>query len=197
MVDLIKDITLPGVDLVVKPVRDYRFALILRGPGLSHALNETDPQKVGAKPLPVEAQDGSSEAAFTADLVNKWVELVKERIKDQRPANMVTLRGWSREPGLPGFKDVFKLNAAALAVYPMYKGLASLVGMTLIHGLNNLDDQLDALKIQLGCFRFLFRPLQIYGQQGRRRRLRRQGQGDREGRCRDSAHPRTEAPTWW
>ncbi|MBI4965284.1 MAG: 2,3-bisphosphoglycerate-independent phosphoglycerate mutase [Desulfomonile tiedjei] len=156
MVDLIKDITLPGVELVVKPVRDYRFALILRGLGLSQSLNETDPQKVGLKPLTVEALDGSSDAARTAELVNKWVELVRDRIKDQSPANMVTLRGWSREPGLPGFKDVFKLNAAALAVYPMYKGLASLVGMTLIHGLNNLDDQLDALRKEWNSFDFFF-----------------------------------------
>jgi 2,3-bisphosphoglycerate-independent phosphoglycerate mutase len=59
---------------------------------------------------------------------------------------MVTLRGWSREPGLPSFQDVFKLNAVALAVYPMYKGLASLVGMTLIQGLANLDEQLEALR---------------------------------------------------
>jgi 2,3-bisphosphoglycerate-independent phosphoglycerate mutase len=156
MVDLIKDIALPGVDLVVKPVRDYRFVLILRGPGLSHALNETDPQKVGSKPFRVEAQDGSQEASYTADLVNQWVEMVRERIKSQSPANMVTLRGWSREPGLPSFEDVFKLHASALAVYPMYKGLASLVGMTLINGLNNLDDQLEALKKEWNAFDFFF-----------------------------------------
>jgi len=156
MVDLIKDIKLPGIDVVVKPVRDYRFVLILRGEGLSHALNETDPQKVGSKPLRVQGQDGSPEAAHTADLVNKWVAIVEERIKDQMPANMVTLRGWSREPGLPGFEDVFKLSAAALAVYPMYKGLASLVGMTLVNGLNNLDEQLEALKSNWAPFDFFF-----------------------------------------
>jgi 2,3-bisphosphoglycerate-independent phosphoglycerate mutase len=145
MVSLIEGITLPGVELIVKPVRDYRFALILRGPGLSQSLNETDPQKTGLRPLTVQPEEDSEAARRTADLINQWVEKVKERIKDQHPANMVTLRGWSREPGLPSFQDVFKLNAAALAVYPMYKGLASLVGMTLIQGLSNLDDQLEAL----------------------------------------------------
>jgi 2,3-bisphosphoglycerate-independent phosphoglycerate mutase len=55
---------------------------------------------------------------------------------------MVTLRGWAREPGLPGYEDIFKLKALAIAVYPMYKGLASLVGMQLIDGINNLEDQL-------------------------------------------------------
>lgn len=156
MVGLIQDITLPGVDLIVKPVRDYRFVLILRGYGLSDGLNETDPQKVGAKPLAVEPQEASPEAVRTAELVNQWIEAVQQRIKDQRPANMVTLRGWSREPGLPRFEDIFKLNAAALAVYPMYKGLASLVGMTLVHGLANLDDQLKALREQWSSFDFFF-----------------------------------------
>lgn len=156
MVGLIEDITLPGVDLIVKPVRDYRFVLILRGYGLSDNLNETDPQKVGLKSLPVEPQSASPEAARTAEIVNAWVQKVRERIKDQHPANMVTLRGWSREPGLPGFEDIFKLNAAALAVYPMYKGLASLVGMTLVHGLANLEEQLKALNEQWGSFDFFF-----------------------------------------
>lgn len=156
MVSLIEDITLPGIELIVKPVRDYRFALILRSPGLSQNLNETDPQKTGLKPLIVEAQDGSAEAKRTADLVNQWVEKVRDRIKDEHPANMVTLRGWSREPGLPKFEDIFKLKAAALAVYPMYIGLASLVGMTLIPDLANIDDQVQALKREWDSFDFFF-----------------------------------------
>jgi 2,3-bisphosphoglycerate-independent phosphoglycerate mutase len=156
MVRLIEDITLPGIELIVKPVRDYRFALILRGPGLSAELNETDPQKTGVAPLKVEPRDASSEARHTAELVNQWVDQARARIRDQRPANMVTLRGWSREPGLASFEEVFKLKAAALAVYPMYKGLASLVGMTLIPGLNNLDEQIEALRREWGRYDFFF-----------------------------------------
>ncbi len=156
MVGLIDDIILPGVELIVKPVRDYRFALVLRAPGLSAELNETDPQKVGAEPLSVGPLDGSPEAGRTADLVNQWLDQVRERIKDESPANMVTLRGWSKEPGLPGFEEVYKLKAAALAVYPMYKGLATLVGMTLIPGLNDLQDQLAALKKEWDSFDFFF-----------------------------------------
>ncbi len=156
MVSLIEDITLPDVELIVKPVRDYRFALILRGEGLSSSLNETDPQQVGMKPLMIEPQDGSGEASRTASLVNQWVAEVRKRIKGEHPANMVTLRGWSKEPGLPGLADVFKLKAAALAVYPMYKGLASLVGMHLVQGLANLDDQIEALKSEWNNFDFFF-----------------------------------------
>lgn len=156
MVGLVEDISLPGVELIVKPVRDYRFALILRGPGLSDKLNETDPQRTGAPPLPVNAQDDSSEARRTADLVNQWLANVKERIHKESPANMVTLRGWSREPGLPSFEDVFKLKSAALAVYPMYKGLARLVGMEIIHGLSVLDDQVQALREHWTTYDFFF-----------------------------------------
>jgi 2,3-bisphosphoglycerate-independent phosphoglycerate mutase len=156
MVGLIEDITLPGVELIVKPVRDYRFVLILRGPGLSPHLNETDPQRTGYKPLAVEPQDGSAEARHTANLVNQWVEKVQQRIKNERPANMVTLRGWSKEPGLPSMESVFKLKAAALAVYPMYKGLASLAGMTLVQGLATFDDQIRALKDEWNSFDFFF-----------------------------------------
>jgi 2,3-bisphosphoglycerate-independent phosphoglycerate mutase len=156
MVDLIKDIGLPEIEVIVKPVRDYRFALILRGENLSAALNETDPQQIGLKPLPVVSLDQSPGAVKTAQLVNLWVKQVRERIRDQKPANMVTLRGWAKEPGLPTFLEVFKLKAMALAVYPMYKGLAGLVGMRVMEGLNNLDDQLQALKTHWDDSDFFF-----------------------------------------
>ncbi|MDR3603391.1 MAG: 2,3-bisphosphoglycerate-independent phosphoglycerate mutase [Syntrophaceae bacterium] len=156
MVSLIDDIILPGVEVIVKPVQDYRFVLIFRGPGLSSALNETDPQKVGLKPLKIRPLDGSPEARKTADLANEWVKRASEIIRSQHPANMVTLRGWSTEPGLPKFEDVFKMKAAAMAVYPMYKGLASLVGMTLIEGLKNLEDQLEALRRNWDAYDFFF-----------------------------------------
>jgi len=156
MVGLIKDISLPGVEIIVKPVRDYRFAVIFRGPGLSDRLNETDPQRTGAKPLMVSPEDETPEARFTAHLVNEWIERVAQRIKDQHPANMVTLRGWSTKPAIPSVEEVFKLKAAALAVYPMYKGLASLVGMTLIPDLPDLDAQLSALKREWNSYDFFF-----------------------------------------
>jgi 2,3-bisphosphoglycerate-independent phosphoglycerate mutase len=156
MVALIEDITFPEVEVIVKPVRDYRFALILRAAGLSPELNETDPQRTGVRPLLAKPLNDSREAKMTAALVNQWVDQVRSRIKDESPANMVTLRGWAAEPGLPSMNDVFHLNAVALAVYPMYKGLASLVGMDLIHGLTNLDDQLKALAREWTSHDFFF-----------------------------------------
>jgi 2,3-bisphosphoglycerate-independent phosphoglycerate mutase len=144
LVEKLRAIRLPGVEVFVEPVQDYRFALVFRGKGLSARLNETDPQKEGRAPLAVKAQ--AEEAAATAGLANRWIAAAADILKGEKPANMVTLRGWAKEPGLPGFRELYKLNALAVAVYPMYKGLASLVGMEVLQGLHSLDDQLAALK---------------------------------------------------
>jgi len=154
LVKMLKPIKLPGVEVIVEPVQDYRFALILRGKGLADKLSETDPQKTGRKPLPVNALD--PEAQHTADLANEWIAQAREILKNERPANMVTLRGWAQEPGLPKFEDIYKLRAAAIAVYPMYKGLASLAGMTLIQGLHHLDEQVEALRANWNSYDFFF-----------------------------------------
>jgi 2,3-bisphosphoglycerate-independent phosphoglycerate mutase len=154
LVKMLKPIKLPGVEVIVEPVQDYRFALILRGKGLADKLSETDPQKTGRKPLPVNALD--PEAQHTADLANEWIAQAREILKNEHPANMVTLRGWAQEPGLPKFEDIYKLRAAAIAVYPMYKGLASLAGMTLIQGLHHLDKQVEALRANWNSFDFFF-----------------------------------------
>src|SRR5512136_908861 len=154
LVKLLTTITLPGVEVVVEAVQDYRFALILRAPGLSDKLSETDPQKVGLKPLPVKAL--ASEAQRTADLANEWIAKAREVLKNEKPANMLTLRGWAKEPGLPSFAELYKLRSAAIAVYPMYKGLASLAGMTLIPGLHNLDEQIKALAENWEKYDFFF-----------------------------------------
>jgi 2,3-bisphosphoglycerate-independent phosphoglycerate mutase len=129
-VALLKDITLPGVKIDVEIAKDYRFAVVLRGEGLNGEIADTDPQKTGVPPLPVEALDPAAEK--TAGLVTQWLEEARKRLKGHEPANMCTLRGFAMEPGLPKYADVYKLKAACVAVYPMYKGVAQLVGMDII-----------------------------------------------------------------
>ncbi|MCU0540028.1 MAG: 2,3-bisphosphoglycerate-independent phosphoglycerate mutase [Desulfobacterales bacterium] len=154
LVEKLRAIRLEGVEIFVEPVQDYRFALIFRGPGLSARLNETDPQKTGVPPLPVAAQ--AEEARRAAEIANRWIAAAREILKAERPANMVTLRGWATEPGLPRFDEVYKLKAQALAVYPMYKGLAMLVGMNVLQGLRRLEDQLEALRANWTSYDFFF-----------------------------------------
>ena len=154
LVKLLKPIQLPGIEVIVEPVQDYRFALILRGKGLSDRLTETDPQKTGLAPLSVKAI--APEAQHTSKLANEWIAKAREILKNEKPANMLTLRGWAKEPGLPKFADIYRLRSCAIAIYPMYKGLASLAGMTLIQGLHNLDEQIAALKDNWAKYDFFF-----------------------------------------
>jgi 2,3-bisphosphoglycerate-independent phosphoglycerate mutase len=127
--DKLKPITLPGVEAFVEPVKDYRFCLILRGEGLDPRIEDTDPQRK-APPLPARA--AVPEAQHTADLFNEWIARAREILKNEHPANMLTLRGVASDPGLPRFPDVYGLRSACVAVYPMYKGVARLVGMDVI-----------------------------------------------------------------
>jgi 2,3-bisphosphoglycerate-independent phosphoglycerate mutase len=130
LVQKLRAIEIPGYEFDVEPVKEYRFGIVIRGKGLSGDINDTDPQVVGKKPLKAEAR--SPEAQKTADLINEWISKAADILKDEQPANMLTLRGISMDPNLPKFADVYKLKAACVAVYPMYKGVSQLVGMDLI-----------------------------------------------------------------
>lgn len=124
--------SLPGYEVIVKPVKEHRFVLVIRGQGLGGQLTETDPLVTGKKPLPVEDQSATPEGAHTAELVNRWVAAARKALADEPKANSLNLRGLARDPGLPRFPEVYGLRAAAIAVYPMYKGVARLVGMEVV-----------------------------------------------------------------
>jgi 2,3-bisphosphoglycerate-independent phosphoglycerate mutase len=127
LIEKLKAIRLPGVEIELKHVKEYRFALVFRGEGLSPELDETDPQRTGVPPLKVNARN--TEAQKTADLFNQWVDEAKKILSDQPKANCLTLRGFATDPRLAHFKERYNLRAACVAVYPMYKGVSSLVGM--------------------------------------------------------------------
>ncbi|MCS7072366.1 MAG: hypothetical protein NZM00_12740, partial [Anaerolinea sp.] len=129
-VELLQDIQLPGIETFIRIGEGYRFALVLRGEGLSDALEDTDPQATGVPPLPARAK--TPEAGRTADLVNQWIAEATRRLAGHEPANGLTLRGFATDPRLPKYRDVYGLKAACVAVYPMYKGVARLVGMDII-----------------------------------------------------------------
>lgn len=123
---------LPGYEVIVKPVKEHRFVLVIRGDGLGGQLTETDPLVTGKKPLLVEDESGTPQGAHTAELVNKWVSAARAALADEPKANSLNLRGLASDPGLPRFPEVYGLRAAAIAVYPMYKGVARLVGMEVV-----------------------------------------------------------------
>ncbi len=127
LVDKLAAIKLPGVEIEVKPVKEHRFVIVMRGMGLTSCLTETDPQKTGVPPLPVKATD--PKAQKTADLFNEWIARAGKILASDHPANMLTLRGFSGDPRLPKFDEIYGLKSACVAVYPMYRGVAKLVGM--------------------------------------------------------------------
>jgi 2,3-bisphosphoglycerate-independent phosphoglycerate mutase len=129
-VEAMRSIKIPGVEIFVEPVKEYRFAMVFRGEGLYANIADTDPQQTGVATLPAVAGDALSEKM--ADIANQWLIEAKRVLADYPPANMHTMRGFARDPGLPTFEEVYKLKAAAVAVYPMYKGVARLVGMDII-----------------------------------------------------------------
>ncbi len=154
LVDRLRRIRVPGAEIIVEPVKEHRFVLVLRGTGLSGRLSETDPQALDRPPLPVQAQ--APEARETAELVNRFVAEARPLLADAAPANMVLLRGFDQRPALPRFPEVYALRAAAIAAYPMYRGLARLVGMDVLKTGSTFADEIATLRAHWDAYDFLF-----------------------------------------
>lgn len=154
LVAMLRQITLPGVEVFVEPVKEYRFVLVIRGEELVADLTETDPQQLGVPPLPVEALSPQAEA--TAALVNEWIAQARKILADQHPANMVLLRGLSKEPGLPKMQEIYGLRPAAIATYPMYRGVAQLVGMDVLPTGETIEEELETLKAHWEEYDFFY-----------------------------------------
>jgi 2,3-bisphosphoglycerate-independent phosphoglycerate mutase len=154
MVELLRPISLTGADLFVEPVREHRFVVVFRGDGLGDAVNDTDPQATGVPPLIAKGDDSAS--VRTANLANAFVEQANKALKVHAPTNGVTLRGFARLPAIAPFREVYGLRAAALAVYPMYKGLARLVGMDVVDCGSTLAEQIATLGRVWKQFDFFF-----------------------------------------
>ena len=164
-------IDLPGYEVFVQEVREHRFVLVLRpregSQPLSDALSETDPQQEGVPALPAKAL--APEAAATAELVNRFATEARERIRSRETANQLLLRGWSTLPALPQLPELWKLRAAAVATYPMYRGLARLVGMDVLDAGTSLETQIATVRARWDDFDFFFihyKPTDAAGEDG-------------------------------
>ncbi|MBQ9800488.1 MAG: 2,3-bisphosphoglycerate-independent phosphoglycerate mutase [Thermoguttaceae bacterium] len=154
VVKLLENVKIPGVEVFVKPVKEHRFVVVFRGEGLGGNVADTDPQKVGAKPLDPVAKDAESEK--TAQVAKEFFNQAVEILKGQPKANCLTMRGFAKKPSLPTYKELYGLDAAAIAVYPMYKGLASLVGMELVGSPASLQEEVEVLKENWNKYDFFF-----------------------------------------
>lgn len=150
----LRTITVDGAEIVIEPVKEHRFVLVLRGDGLSGAVSETDPQALGVPSLPARALEPA--AARTAAAVTQFVERARPLLRDATPANMVLLRGFDRQPDIPLFPETFRLRAAAVAAYPMYRGLARLVGMDVLDTGPTFADEIATLARHRDGYDFFF-----------------------------------------
>ena len=130
LVERLKTISVPGVSTEVSMVKEYRFAVVMRGDGLHPDIDDTDPQRTGVPPLPATARTPESE--LTAELYNQWIAKAFEVLADEPKANGLTLRGFSTDPNLPSFQTSYGLNPVCISVYPMYRGVSRLVGMNIV-----------------------------------------------------------------
>jgi 2,3-bisphosphoglycerate-independent phosphoglycerate mutase len=147
-------IEIPGVEVFVRHVKEYRLVIVFRGEGLGGSVNDTDPQKTGVPPLAPVGADGPSQK--TAEICTQFLEQAREILKDDRPANLLTMRGIDMKPDVPPLSEVYGLRAGAIAVYPMYRGLARLVSMDILDAGQTLDDQMARLKAAWDDYDFFF-----------------------------------------
>jgi 2,3-bisphosphoglycerate-independent phosphoglycerate mutase len=143
-----------GVRVSVYPVREHRFVVIFRGEGLVPDVTESDPSRTGVAPLDIKANTPA--AGRLADIATKFVAEAKSRLAEHHPANMVLLRGFSKKPDYSTMQEVYKLNPLAIAVYPMYRGLARLVGMQVAETGKTLEDEFTTLEQHYGEHDFFF-----------------------------------------
>ena len=140
------------VDVIIHPGKEHRFVVLFRGDELYPDVLETDPQKVGS--LPIECRAVNNKSEKTAKIVREFIKSAKVLLKT--PANMVLLRGFAKYPAIPTMKERFKLSPACIATYPMYKGLARLVGMDILECGQAIRDELNTLKKNWNNFDFFY-----------------------------------------
>lgn len=155
LVERLREIEIPGVEFFVELVKEHRFAFVMRKAGLGAKLSSSDPLITGVPPLAVRALDDNSKQA--AELVNAFIARACQVLEDEQPANGIMLRGFALTPVIPSFKERFGVNAAAIAVNGMYRGVARLAGMQVldVNGIS-LADEFTTLEAAWDAFDFFY-----------------------------------------
>jgi len=132
-----------GVEVMLRTVSEHRGLLVLRGDGLGAKVSDTDPQVVGVAPLAPRGEDDA--ARRTAAVVERLVEQARRLLSGEPRVNGILLRGFDSRPPMPGLSQRFRLRPACIAQYPMYRGLAHLVGMDMVDPPESLQDMVTTL----------------------------------------------------
>jgi 2,3-bisphosphoglycerate-independent phosphoglycerate mutase len=156
-----------GVEVMFESVREHRALLVLRGDGLREEIAETDPQKTGMLPIPPRALTPAAEP--TAALFSEIVDQARKVLFDEARANMILLRGYARYRRYPSIQERFGLNALAIASYPMYRGIARLLGMDIALPTDSINAEMDILQENYTKYDFFFihvKPTDSRGEDG-------------------------------
>jgi len=151
---LLNEISINGVEIMVHSVKEHRFVLIIRGDGLSADLEDSDPQQVGLaakciKPI-------SAGAGETARIANQFIVQAKNKLQNEKYANMVLMRGFSRHPNFPTIPEIYKLKPCAVAIYPMYRGLARMLEMQVTPAVENIAEEIEEVGRYYKDYDFFF-----------------------------------------
>lgn len=150
----LSSIEVEGVQITVAPEMQHRAAIVFRGPGLSGNITDSDPQKEGLPPLKMEALD--EESVKMAEIANTFAERAKQVLSDEPVANMILMRGFDKAPAIESVGELYGIKAAAIATYPMYKGLAKLVGMEVLPTGSTLESEIETLKENFADYDYFF-----------------------------------------
>lgn len=152
---MLQTIRIGDIQFFVETVKEHRFALVMRGPGLSPDLTDGDPLHEGVAPLPINPKNPS--AVNTAEIVNAFIARAREMLSEKVPANAIMLRGFSKLPTIPLYKDRYKLHAAAIAINGMYRGVARLAGMDVLEVKGTtVADEFDCLEKNWDQYDFFY-----------------------------------------
>ncbi|MBI3852126.1 MAG: 2,3-bisphosphoglycerate-independent phosphoglycerate mutase [Verrucomicrobia bacterium] len=143
--------------VIIKAGKGHRFVVILRGKGLEGPLTDADPHREGALiPIAQPVNRKSAKAKKAAKLIKEFYKLALPIIAKRKPANGFLMRGIAHRPAIPLFEERYHLKPACLAVYPMYKGLAQLVGMTKLEGPQTIAGQFERYLAEYENYDFFF-----------------------------------------
>lgn len=155
------------VEIIIRPGKEHRFVIVFRGKDLSSDLSESDPQKEGKAPFKIAAL--SSQAKYSERIVNLFINRVTELLKDEPKANYILLRGFAHNPNLEPMSRLYPITPAAIATYPMYKGIASLVGMKVLATGETWESEIETLTKNSPDFDFFylhFKEVDMKGEDG-------------------------------
>jgi 2,3-bisphosphoglycerate-independent phosphoglycerate mutase len=163
-----KNVKLPlDVEFFIETESEHRAVLILRGENLGGNINDTDPQETGKRPIDPEGADENSRRS--AQNISNFLAQVKEVLKDDQPANYILARGFAKHESFPSMESRYGLRSVAIAQYPMYRGLARLVGMTVLPVPETFEDMWMQLKENYDRYDFFFlhfKKTDSYGEDG-------------------------------